>query len=256
MKRITILLLLLAFASSVVVAQTAREEIDARPHISVNAHGVYAAPYFFEPIAKAPKGYEPFYISHYGRHGSRYESTLKNIDNVENIFLKADSLGVLTPKGREILAYIKEFSAYHKGCEGELTPLGVEQHKGIARRMYNRFKSVLTPGSLVESKSSVYNRCIMSMASFNESLKECQPKLQTKMETGERHALIVRPTTPENPLMPRGVTVSNVHKGQKYMDDLAVWGDKQNLAPALKAMFTDTSELKPKAYFSDIAFLT
>ena len=256
MKRITILLLLLAFVSSVVVAQTAREEIDARPHISVNAHGVYAAPYFFEPIAKAPKGYEPFYISHYGRHGSRYESTLKNIDNVENIFLKADSLGVLTTKGREILAYIKEFSAYHKGCEGELTPLGVEQHKGIARRMYNRFKSVLTPGSLVESKSSVYNRCIMSMASFNESLKECQPKLRTNMETGERHALIVRPTTQQNPLMPRGVTVSNVHKGQKYMDDLAVWGDKQNLAPALKAMFTDTSELKPKAYFSDIAFLT
>ena len=30
--------------------------------------------YEFNPIVdtKAPKGFKPFYISHYGRHGSRY----------------------------------------------------------------------------------------------------------------------------------------------------------------------------------------
>ena len=33
-------------------------------------------PYAFAkaPLTKAPRGYKPFYISHYGRHGSRYYS--------------------------------------------------------------------------------------------------------------------------------------------------------------------------------------
>ena len=32
--------------------------------------------YVYKPLAEtaAPKGYKPFYISHYGRHGSRYHS--------------------------------------------------------------------------------------------------------------------------------------------------------------------------------------
>ena len=32
----------------------------------------YPYPMVTHPLTKAPKGYKPFYISHYARHGSRY----------------------------------------------------------------------------------------------------------------------------------------------------------------------------------------
>lgn len=52
-------------------AQTAKEEIFENPE---KAGGVYYAyPDKGIPAAtKIPDGYEPFYISYYGRHGSRY----------------------------------------------------------------------------------------------------------------------------------------------------------------------------------------
>ena len=50
-------------------AQTAREQIAAVPE---RAGGIYHS-YEYRPAAAAPApdGYTPFYISHYGRHGSR-----------------------------------------------------------------------------------------------------------------------------------------------------------------------------------------
>ena len=51
-------------------AQSAYDEIKADID---KAGGVYFMYPFDTPSATpAPKGYEPFYISHYGRHGSRW----------------------------------------------------------------------------------------------------------------------------------------------------------------------------------------
>ncbi|MBR2326167.1 MAG: hypothetical protein IKA49_02265 [Alistipes sp.] len=246
MRKFYLLLLVLCCLSYVAVAQTAREEIDAHPHIAVNTHSVYAAPYFSKPIADAPKGYKPFYISHYGRHGSRYEASQLNVDRVMKPLCEAEKLGLLTPKGRELLEYIKKFALYQRESIGELTSIGVEQHKGIARRMYNRFKGVFAPHSLVDSRSSIYSRCIISMASFNESLKECQPALRTKLETGVRHGLVIRPLTQDNPMMPRGVTMSTIKRGQPYMDKLAEWAKGYDINKALGKIFTDTKPLEFK----------
>lgn len=74
MKKNTLLALgmafVLAFGAS---AQSARQLIEEKPE---RAGGVYYA-YPTDEIApdygsKAPKGYKPFYVSHFGRHGSRY----------------------------------------------------------------------------------------------------------------------------------------------------------------------------------------
>lgn len=44
----------------------------ARPELSAGIYHSYE--YRPGPAAPVPDGYEPFYISHYGRHGSRYHS--------------------------------------------------------------------------------------------------------------------------------------------------------------------------------------
>ena len=51
-------------------AQTSKEEMFATPEKTGGVYWTY--PLDFAPQTKAPKGYKPFYISHYGRHGSRY----------------------------------------------------------------------------------------------------------------------------------------------------------------------------------------
>lgn len=57
--------LLLAVLLQLQPMQMIREDYD---RAGVNTH-----PYEFRtmPVTQAPKGYEPVYISHYGRHGSR-----------------------------------------------------------------------------------------------------------------------------------------------------------------------------------------
>ena len=53
-------------------AQTTQEEIYS--NIEKSGSVYYAYPDINESYTPAPKGYKPFYISHYGRHGSRYLS--------------------------------------------------------------------------------------------------------------------------------------------------------------------------------------
>ena len=110
MKRFLLILSALCIAT-LAFAQTSREEIDKYPHIAVSTHSTYAGPYYFKPIAEAPKGYEPFYISHYGRHGSRYEANAKHPAEVVSYFDYADKQGLLTPKGKEAKALFEKKDA-------------------------------------------------------------------------------------------------------------------------------------------------
>ena len=71
MKRILTSLLLMAFCLSLSAQDDALRLIAENPDRAANNMHSYE----FFPIqdTKAPKGFKPFYISHYGRHGSRYE---------------------------------------------------------------------------------------------------------------------------------------------------------------------------------------
>ena len=48
-----------------------REDFKANPKLSANNYQAYPTSGFTAPAA-APAGYEPFFINHYGRHGSRW----------------------------------------------------------------------------------------------------------------------------------------------------------------------------------------
>lgn len=240
MKRFLFLLSALCVAS-LAMAQSAREEIDAHPHLAMSTQSVYAGHYYFRPIADAPKGYKPFYISHYGRHGSRHESNVKYGKALVRIFDVADSLNLLTAKGKEMKKVAYWIYESHDGRIGELTRVGVEQHKGIARRMYERFKPVFDRGAIIDSRSSDYTRCILSMAAFNESLKECEPLLETRMDAAEEHKRIVRPdlTFIKDPRYNGSRVVSD----DEWWLRLTSWAEKQDLSHALNLMFTDADLL-------------
>ena len=137
----------------------------------------------------APKGYQPFYISHYGRHGSRSDwAGNYTYKTVRDVLSKAKADGVaLTPAGDSLLresAYIFE---QYDGMDGRLTPRGVREHRMLAQRMYNRFPEVFKQGSKqIRAVSSTVPRCIVSMNGFTAQLLAIQPDLDLDLDTGEK----------------------------------------------------------------------
>ena len=89
-------------------------------------------PYPSEMISNttpAPKGYEPFYISHIGRHGSRWNAVAYMYERPLNIFLKAHEAGELTPLGERFHDDWLKISADAKDRYGDLSPLGAQEHR-------------------------------------------------------------------------------------------------------------------------------
>ena len=96
MKRL--LLLLLTVVSLSCAAQNAFDFITKNRNFSASNYCIY--PDSIQPqMTPPPAGKQPFYISHYGRHGSRYLSNRKGYDIPYNMLCKADSMNQLTPIG-------------------------------------------------------------------------------------------------------------------------------------------------------------
>lgn len=139
----------------------------------------YYTPYSFDgtPQTPAPKGYEPVYISHYGRHGSRWMVSEKDYTSMMDIFDDARNRNALTPLGEDV--YRRVLAVFNDGRfrAGALSPLGTSQHKGIAARMYDNFPNLFADSSRVDARATIIIRCVNSMAAFCESLKEKNPNL-------------------------------------------------------------------------------
>lgn len=184
----TLLPALLLLLASAAAAQTAPEEIAAVPERSA---GIYHS-YEYVPAAPAPvpAGYVPFYVSHYGRHGSRYHTWEGAYEEPLAVLRRADSLGVLTAKGREALAKAEVLAEDARGRYGDLSPRGAAEHRGIAERMYRAYPEVFAKegrGAVVDSRSTLVPRCILSMAAFDERLKELNPAITTTREASRRN---------------------------------------------------------------------
>ncbi|NLI35532.1 MAG: histidine phosphatase family protein [Bacteroidales bacterium] len=177
------IVLLVPFFS--LAAQTTKE--DVMKNILQAGGTYYSYPTPTGKLSPAPKGYKPFYISHYGRHGSRYMTTNKNYTYVINALEKADSCRSLTAYGQDVLKRLKVAYADAYLRDGDLSKLGAMQHRGIATRMYRNFPEVFQSGTSVDAKSSVITRCAISMANFCNALQGINPKLNISMETSQRN---------------------------------------------------------------------
>ena len=145
----------------------------------------YAYPTPNAKYTKAPAGYKPFYLSHYGRHGSRFHQPADHYHMLLNTLAKADSLGKLTDLGKILLAHAKFLDEYAAPRAGDLTQLGVAQHQGIAMRMVKNFPEIFKNDAFVEAYASTSTRCVVSMAAFLEELRAQRPKIDIHQESGK-----------------------------------------------------------------------
>lgn len=89
----------------------------------------------------------------------------------------AEKAGELTATGKQILMITDSMANMAKKRYGELTPLGVRQHQGIAKRMYENYPQIFEEKTSVNARSTVVIRCILSMTSQCMQLKELNPEL-------------------------------------------------------------------------------
>ena len=139
------------------------------------------------PLTPSPAGKKPFYISHYGRHGSRYISSRSGYDIPYVMMLQADSLDELTPVGRKVLHEMNLIMQDTENRWGELTGYGKKQLQQIGRRIAERFPEVLCPGARVSAVSTTVPRCIESMGSCMLEMLQVCPQLQITMQSSQRN---------------------------------------------------------------------
>ena len=162
-------------------AQTAYDDIAANPYLAGNQSAVYPEP--TEALTPAPAGYTPFYMSHYGRHGSRFAWEYK--PQVETL-QRALQAGKLTALGEETLRKSILIRDEADKREGELTPLGATQHRGIAQRMYQNFPEIFaSPDASIDARSTIIIRCILSMENALQQFSSLNPSLTITHDASE-----------------------------------------------------------------------
>ena len=188
MKKLMLLLSLLALMLPL-AAQTARDEIAADPAKAAGLHYAYPGPQSVQ--TPAPKGFKPFYISHFGRHGSRWHCSADDYASPLAVLQAAHDASALTPAGEEVLRKAQAMQTDGEGRIGELTRLGTRQHQAVARRMTASFPEVFKGRAHVTANSTQSHRVMMSMFYFCNELKKLSPELEIDLNSSRRDASFV-----------------------------------------------------------------
>ena len=134
MKRIITFILAAITGASILFAQKDQEWSQARREIHENIlmTGSNFKSYM-EPTEKptrSPKGYEPFYISTYARHGSRWLCSDSEYTDAMGILERAHEKNNLTERGELLREQLNQIHETAINRIGDLTPLGEKQHHG------------------------------------------------------------------------------------------------------------------------------
>ena len=158
---------------------SAKDEIAANRFLSGSNYVDYDRQLPTKALTPAPKNYEPFYMSHYGRHGSRWLIGDGDYTHPIRTLKAAKEAGKLTALGEETLKKLEEFYPTSKDRLGDLTTVGERQHHGIGKRMAQNFPEIFKAKDVkIDARSTTVFRCILSMIAECEELAAANPTAQ------------------------------------------------------------------------------
>ena len=153
---------------SLLVSASVQAQTDVIKEVKADINRA-AGMFYTRPVGKMPKdtpppaGKKPFYINHYGCPGAYYLDKSEYYTETYAIFAKADSLGKLTPLGKDVFRRIRLLCEDAKGRYGELTEKGAQQSRALVKQMVERFPDMFTAKGYYSVRSVVENRCILTM---------------------------------------------------------------------------------------------
>ena len=191
MKR-KLLILAIGFAMTAqaqnapVFETSAKDEIAANIYLAGSNYLDYDRQMSDKALTPSPKNYEPYYMSHYGRHGSRWLISDGNYSKPIATLKAAKQMGKLTPLGEKTLETIEAIYATADKRLGDLTTVGERQHHGIGKRMAQNFPEIFKTKNLkIDARSTTVNRCILSMIAECEELAAANPTAQIHNDVSE-----------------------------------------------------------------------
>lgn len=131
-----------------------------------------------------------------------------------------------------MLAKAEALAAGAEGRYGDLSPRGVAEHRAIAGRMYAAYPAVFSTRKgrvcRIESRSTQVPRCMLSMAAFNERLKELNPAIRITRDASVR----------DFGYMAYGPSMSASSAAALKVAD-SLFGARMNPGRVMKSLFTD-----------------
>ena len=224
--------------TSPVYAQPDWEQVQANPRLVLSDYQPYPIqdqdPSSIPALTKAPKGYRPFYISHYGRHGSRWLIATRTYKEPVAFLSKAKEEGMLTPLGEDVLGRLEKVEQAVRGRYGELTKLGALQQREIAGRMFRNFPQVFKGTAPVDARSTVIIRCILSMESFCQRLEELNPGLNISNDASAHDMYYLNNQDPDNffgkiTSDPRNTEILNAYRKKIFKTDRLVMKNSRSI---------------------------
>lgn len=180
----TLLFLTFCLLTSGADAQQAYDIIKQKPAYASCNYDVYPDSVIGHETP-APAGKRPFYISHYGRHGSRYINRRSGYDIPYRMMAQAEAVNELTATGKRVFQEMNFILEDSEDRWGDLTALGRRQHRQIASRMMERYPDVFADSAIVSARSTTVPRCIMSMESALMALAQRNPQLTIMMDASK-----------------------------------------------------------------------
>ena len=192
MKKIAIFVFALAALGSAAYAQQ-----DTRAQVMADISRAGGEYYLYptnQPVpTAAPKGYEAFYVSHVGRHGSRHGLGSSLYEDILSAFSKGHEKGWLTPTGETFYQAYKDFYPGIARREGLLTLKGQEQHRYIASQLYRNYPSIFRGATHAEAVSTVSHRVIVSMFFFLSQLDNTDRDFTFEADYGQPYQSYLLP---------------------------------------------------------------
>lgn len=160
----------------------------------------------------APKGYEPFYVSTYGRHGSRYAYTPKTYSVPLELLEEGAAHDNLTEYGKSVLDQLKPFWEKSEHMVGTLTTLGWNQQVRLAETMLANYPSAFPKGARVDACSSPSVRSVLSMSAFCVGAAQVRPDLSIYEHQGPKDVQATAPNQGRNPFRYEGPVLNNPYE--------------------------------------------
>ena len=162
-----------------VLPATALDEIRQCPE---KAGGTYFVDDFSNVgVTLPPKGYEPFYISGYFRHGARQIDNDKTYKIIFESLKKAHESTNLTNFGEVIWSRLEQFWPNLKDKDGDLTMIGYRQAKALGQRMVDNYPGVFDGKPYIKTLATNILRVAATMGAFNQGVQSRRPDLQWDM---------------------------------------------------------------------------
>lgn len=140
----------------------------------------------FSPFPALPDSLKPVFGVYISRHGARYLSGPKKIDNLLNTLTAARQDSLLSDTGKAFLDLLHEIYNANSTNWGQLTPTGIAEQHIMGERIYNILTPLHEATPRVRAVSSFVPRCVMTMYQFNWKLDCCNDSISVATDEGHQ----------------------------------------------------------------------